>query len=94
MTYKVLDVVKTRVDLPGDGIAAGTVGTVVDLYTDGEMEVEFANDRGETLALVAMAPGQLQLVQPLRRAGKSSAQVFGEATALKVSAVNYRKAAA
>lgn len=68
MSYKVLDVVKTRVDLPTNGISAGTVGTVVDLYADGEMEVEFANDRGETLALVAMAPGQLQLAHPLRRA--------------------------
>ncbi len=68
MAYKILDVVKTRVALPGDGIAAGTVGTVVDLYADGDMEVEFANDRGETLALVAMAPGQLQLAHPLRHA--------------------------
>ena len=68
MSYKVLDVVKTRIDLPADGIAAGTVGTVVDLYADGELEVEFANDRGETLALVAMAPDQLQSAHPLRRA--------------------------
>lgn len=64
MSYKLLDVVTTLIDLPEKGIAACTMGTIVDLYANGEVEVEFANERGETLAMLAFAPDQIQLARP------------------------------
>jgi hypothetical protein len=64
VSHKLLDVVTTLVDMPKEGIAAGTTGTIVDLYADGEVEVEFANERGETLAMLTFAPDQIQLRPP------------------------------
>jgi hypothetical protein len=41
--YKLSDAVKILAELPGDGIAVVTAGTVVDLYADGEVDLEVAN---------------------------------------------------
>ncbi len=54
-------VVLTR-DLPDHGLAAGDVGTVVDVYADGAgYEVEFTSLRGETIAVVTLTGAQVRL---------------------------------
>jgi len=58
---KLYDVVELVVDLPGDGLRAGAIGTIVDEYTDPRAyEVEFADDDGATIALTALRPEQLR----------------------------------
>ncbi len=46
-----------------DGPAAGTVGSVVDVYTKPReaYEVEFVDEDGRTLALLAIDPHKLKL---------------------------------
>jgi len=46
-------------DLPHEGLVRGQVGTVVETWTPGVYEVEFADDNGKTYAVVALKAGQL-----------------------------------
>lgn len=62
MTYKLHDEVTAVKALPDLGISAGMTGVVVDVYPDGEVEVEFCNAAGETLALVPLKSSQIALV--------------------------------
>ena len=59
---KFLDVVLLKHDLPEHGLRQGAVGTVVEVYDNGEGEVEFANDDGETLGLATLLPDQLDIL--------------------------------
>lgn len=63
MTLKEFDVVELIADFPAYGIKAGTVGTIIDLYADGEYEVEIADESGATLDCFAVKPDQIRLVQ-------------------------------
>jgi hypothetical protein len=55
------EVVELVVDLPEDGLMAGTIGTIVDEYPDsGEYEVEFADKNGRTVALTTLRPEQIR----------------------------------
>jgi len=54
--------------LPDPGISAGMTGVVVDVYPDGEVEVEFCNSTGETLALIPLRPSQIALVDTQKAA--------------------------
>jgi uncharacterized protein DUF4926 len=56
---KLFDVVELAVDLPDDGLKAGTVGTIVDEYPDA-YEVEFNDDDGGLLALTSVKANQLR----------------------------------
>ncbi len=56
------DVVELKINLPEFGLNQGTQGTVVECYPDGEYEVEFTDEDGETLALCAMQPDQISVV--------------------------------
>ena len=49
MEFNELDVVELCVDFPGYGVKAGTIGTIVDVYSDGEYVVEITNEEGDTL---------------------------------------------
>jgi len=66
MEYSLFDVVALAEDVPEDGLAAGMIGAVVDVYTEPTeaYEVEFCDSQGRTLALRALLPSQL------RHAGK------------------------
>lgn len=66
---KLFDLVLLKEDLPNEGLRKGTVGTVVALFDTPEVayEVEFANDRGETLCEVALRASQLEECQPVTR---------------------------
>ena len=62
MTLKLLDVVILQRDLPAHGLVAGDLGTVVELYEDGSVEVEFVCASGRTQALVELAVSDLGAV--------------------------------
>jgi hypothetical protein len=47
------------------GVAAGTRGYVIEKYPDGNFEVEVSNpDTGETLAMFAVSPEDVELDEP------------------------------
>lgn len=52
---EVLDTVVLRKDLPEQGLKAGDVGAVVEVYSATEFEVEFVTGAGRTQALVTLS---------------------------------------
>lgn len=54
---ELFDLVELLVDLPEHNLIMGEQGTIVEDYNDGCYEIEFSNDRGETIAL---CPLQIQ----------------------------------
>ncbi|MEV6965387.1 DUF4926 domain-containing protein [Hamadaea sp. NPDC051192] len=54
--------VRLRADRPQDGLSAGAVGAVVDVYTEpaAAYEVEFTDADGRTLALITVAPDEVE----------------------------------
>jgi hypothetical protein len=59
------DCVVLTQDVPGEGLQAGDVGTVVHIHTGAAAyEVEFITLAGETLAVVTLLPTQ---VRPIAR---------------------------
>lgn len=62
MSYSQFDVVTLAVDLPDENLRRGMQGVVIYVYHQpGEAyEVEFCDDEGKTLALLALTPEQLE----------------------------------
>lgn len=56
---KKLDVVALLPDLPDRHLAAGQVGTVVEILDTGVYEVEFSDEEGHTYAMAALHEDQL-----------------------------------
>lgn len=55
------DIVELVEDLPVEGLHAGQVGTIVEVYTEPPgFEVEFTDDEGVTVALLSLLPEQLR----------------------------------
>jgi Domain of unknown function (DUF4926) len=61
-TIRPLDVVALTVDLPDRGLLRGQVGTVVEALAPGVFEIEFADDRGQTYAQLALRGEQLMVL--------------------------------
>lgn len=67
---ELLDVVELLVELPDVDVQPGELGTIVEVYGDREnpqaspqaYEVEFANFKGETIAMKALTPDQFVVV--------------------------------
>jgi hypothetical protein len=59
---KLFDVVALTRDLPEQRLLKGQVGTIVECYEDGEFEVEFADTKGRTYALVGLKPQDLMIL--------------------------------
>ena len=59
MGIEMHSVVALLEDLPKEGLVRGQVGTVVEEWTPGVYEVEFADDNGRTYAMVALKVDQL-----------------------------------
>lgn len=59
---ELFDVVELLVDLPSDSLHARDRGAIVECYDDGNYEVEFTNEEGETLALCALSNDQFIVV--------------------------------
>ncbi|WP_022803274.1 DUF4926 domain-containing protein [Deinococcus ficus] len=58
---KLLDTVRLNQDLPNEGLRAGAIGVIVEVYTtpDCAYEVEFVNDDGSTRAMRPLRQEQL-----------------------------------
>ncbi|HHJ38052.1 MAG: hypothetical protein AXA67_02770 [Methylothermaceae bacteria B42] len=54
MKLSVLDTVVLNKDIPENGLKAGDVGVVVEIYEPEGIEVEFVTGSGETQALVTL----------------------------------------
>jgi hypothetical protein len=56
------EVVELTVNLPDEGLTAGAVGTIVHIYEQPNhaYEVEFSDDNGKTLAMLALQPDQIR----------------------------------
>lgn len=75
MKLKTLDAVVLEVDLPDHGLKAGDLGTVVEVYGDEAVEVEFLLGSGDTQAVVTLPASDLRPathddVIAVRRSGK------------------------
>lgn len=57
--FKLMDVVALLRDVPSHGLKPGQVGTVVDRYKSGRLEVEFADQNGQTFAMVTLPTSAL-----------------------------------
>jgi hypothetical protein len=51
---KLLDVVALLEERPGEGLASGQVGTVVEVYPPDAFEVEFLDSEGHTISLLTL----------------------------------------
>ena len=61
--FKLFDVVALTADLPEETLLSGQVGTIVEIYNDGEAyEVEFVDGEGRTYSLLTLRPEQLMLL--------------------------------
>ena len=50
-------------DLPDEGLVCGNMGSIVEIYNDGEAyEIEFVNGEGQTYGLLALRPKQFILL--------------------------------
>ncbi len=59
---EIFDVVELLSDIPEQGLNAGMQGTIVECHASDAYEVEFVNESGETLALLALMPEQFAVV--------------------------------
>jgi hypothetical protein len=71
--FHVLDVVALTIDLPGDRLVRGQVGTIVERLADDVYQVEFSDDQGRTYACLALTPAELMALyhQPVSAADSS-----------------------
>jgi Domain of unknown function (DUF4926) len=60
--FKLLDVVTLLQAMPEYGLRKGQVGAIVEVWADGEYEVEFADLQGRTIALVSLSSDFLMLL--------------------------------
>lgn len=62
---KLFDLAALTETLPEHGLERGDVGTIVEVFDEPRRayEVEFVDDDGYTIALVALRPDQLELVE-------------------------------
>ena len=58
-----LDVVALTSDSPEKSLLRGQVGTVVEMFPDGQLEVEFSDEEGRTYALEAFDADQLMVLR-------------------------------
>lgn len=62
MTVKLHDTIELAVDLPEEGLTAGSVGAIVHIFHEPTVayEVEFTDDAGRTIAMTTLTPDQLR----------------------------------
>ena len=64
MEYRLLDCVVLINDKPRLKLRAGDLGTVVEVYKPGGLEIEFVKASGETLAVVTLSKDEIRPVKP------------------------------
>ncbi len=64
--FQLMETVVATVDIPEEGILAGDVGTIVDIYVElaKAYEVEFLTANGSERALITLAPNQFRRLTP------------------------------
>lgn len=62
MSYSPFETVVLRRDLPEHGLRPGDLGTVVEIYSPGALEVEFVTASGRTSALVTLGESDVRPV--------------------------------
>ncbi|MCL4819621.1 MAG: DUF4926 domain-containing protein [Vicinamibacteria bacterium] len=62
MTFEPLETVVLTHDIPEQGLKAGDLGAVVEVYDGDGVEVEFVRASGETTALVTLTVSDLRPV--------------------------------
>jgi len=62
MMHSLFDVVVLMQDVPEEGLCAGMIGAVIDVYTEPVVayEVEFCDELGRTIGQLALLPEQLR----------------------------------
>ena len=60
---KLLDVVALLVDKPAEGLVSGHVGTVVEVFSPDDFEVEFLDPGGRTFALTEIKRDELLVLK-------------------------------
>ena len=60
---KLLDVVALLVDKPKEGLHTGHVGTVVEVFSPEDFEVEFIDPQGHTFALTELKRDELLVLK-------------------------------
>lgn len=61
--FRELDTVVLLHDRPEDGLRAGAVGAVVQVYSPDALEVEFVDPSGETVALATLDTSEVRAAQ-------------------------------
>jgi len=62
MMPELFDVIELTIDIPEQGLYAGMQGSIVASHSDDAYEVEFVDESGETLALLALCSHQFIVV--------------------------------
>lgn len=62
-TYRELDTVVLRADIPASGLKAGDLGAVVHVYAPDTVEVEFVTASGRTQALLTLRADDIRPVR-------------------------------
>ncbi len=60
---KLLDVVALLKAIPTESLKAGQVGTVVEIFSDDDFEVEFVDKQGRTIAMLPLQRSDLLVLQ-------------------------------
>ena len=65
-SFALLETVIAPVDVPGEQVLVGDLGTIVEVYTDPHLayEVEFVNPDGCFRALLTLTPEQIRKLTP------------------------------
>lgn len=64
MPYELLDAIVPAVDLPEHSLRAGDIGSVVAVYGDEAVEVEFVTGTGNTQALLSLPLMDVRAISP------------------------------
>ncbi len=62
MKFDELEIVVLKLDMPEHGLREGDIGTVVAIYPDGGLEIEFVRGSGITQALLTLTEKDIRKV--------------------------------
>ncbi|KEQ01438.1 MULTISPECIES: DUF4926 domain-containing protein [Snodgrassella] len=64
MKYSLFDTVSLTEDIPEYNLKSGMIGAIIDVYTkpDESYEVEFCDENGRTIEILALSPDKLSKV--------------------------------
>ncbi len=64
MRFEKLECVVLAHDIPEHGLQAGDLGTVVEIYPEGGVEIEFVRGSGATQALLTLSEQDIRKIDP------------------------------